>query len=335
MEFQRFVNHSLRGWVDPRLKLPNQLLEDLTAFKKLPSVELILSCRGRTIYKALLNLSGKPSWCYVYLFHNGSFSRALRSNYAYHSLNIASKLLRNGFKTIHVLAALKPKMQFLNWKGLLIAREIPDVKELPSEGSHFYQVHQQVEFDQNLQLSLARELARLHDQHFTHGDLKTRHILTRQNGNGTPSIYFVDLEKTEHHPLIPSLLMDIFATRDLIQLFASLPPDSNGCQRTETQNNFFSHYFSFRALSPFRRAVIGKLLNFYKTEGGLNQGKTLARVLFEKFRSHSKNGWEEHRMKPNQTENQQAHPQNQLNNRGREKPLAARTQISTHQATKT
>jgi tRNA A-37 threonylcarbamoyl transferase component Bud32 len=170
----------------------------------------------------------------------------------------------------------------LNWKGILVAREIEDIKELSSEGYHMYRVHGQVAFSSEVRDSLARELAKLHDSGFMHGDLKTRHILTRENGDGILTIYFVDLEKTGYHPFLLGFLTDVLATRDLIQLFASLPAESGEDQK-EIRTGFLDQYLTLRRLSQTRRRLINKMLRLYQTERGLDQGKTLLRVLLNKL----------------------------------------------------
>jgi len=283
MEFRRFSNRRFTGWVASGLEDADQLFEKLDSAEGIPPSDVILECRGRTIYRASLPYKHERVDVYVYIFHNDTLSRALRSNYAFHSLKMSRKLAAAGFKTIQVLAALKPSRQLLNWKGLLVAREIASVRELPSSGIHRYQVHQHTDFDPNLRFALARELARLHDSGFTHGDLKSRHILTRNEGDEIPDIYFVDLEKTGFHPCSPPFLKEIRAARDLIQLFASLPPTSESSPDLELREQFLRDYFSSRCLSDTRKQLIRQMLDFYRSESGLDQGKTLAKIFMERL----------------------------------------------------
>jgi hypothetical protein len=284
MDLQKFSNHYFQGWVDTRLSGISGILGNLNSIENQPETEVILDCRGRKIYRLPLVYDGVLNPCYIYLFNNDSLSRAFRSNYALHSMKIARKLSRNNFNTIEVLAALKPRRQILNWKGLLIAKEIMQVRELPSEGLHFYQVHSQTEFDPLIRKLLAAELARLHDSDFFHGDLKTRHILSRENGNRAPSIYFVDLEKSAHLKFLPGFLRDIWTTRDLIQLFASLALKGDKSLRHRIQQQFLEEYFSTRNLSMLRRRMIKRMLDFYQVGQDSEQGKTLAKLILDRLK---------------------------------------------------
>lgn len=289
MDFQKFSNPEYCGWLDPQIYDIESILNRIGSFEKSADCEVILKCRGRTIYRLPIAYSGSQVNCYLYLFHNDSLSRAFQSNYAFHSMDLAKKLAEKGFNTIEVLAALKPKRQILNWKGLLIAKEIERVKELPSEGTHKYQVHGQVEFDVHLQRRLAAELAALHNATFHHGDLKTRHILTQDRGNSEPSFYFVDLEKARYHPLLPGLFRDVMAARDLIQLFASLPRNSGKGSGRDLSESFLEQYLSARKLSSIRKVLIRKMLALYQNESGSSQGKIFLRVIFEKLTSRKGN----------------------------------------------
>jgi hypothetical protein len=204
-------------------------------------------------------------------------------------LQIALRIKESGFNTLEVLAALKPKNEKLNWHSLLIASEIEAVGELPSAGNHVSQVHEFIDFDTRMASSLAGELSRFHDRKLIHGDLKTRHILA-SNGNssshasnGIRKFHLVDLEKSRYFPRIPGALLDVLAARDLVQLFASLPMNSNGHNLVSTKDQFLTEYFSKRNLSGFRAGLIRRILDLYSPEGGLRQGETILENLLGKL----------------------------------------------------
>jgi hypothetical protein len=200
---------------------------------------------------------------------------------------------KEGIPTLEVLAALKPRNETFNWHSLLIASEIESVNELPSGGNHVFQVHKSIEFDRVIASELAGELSAFHDRKFVHGDLKSRHILAQTNtaktfsSNGANRFHLVDLEKSKHYPLVPKALLDIFAARDLVQLFASLPSDSNGQDLGPVRSQFLSEYFSGRRLSKFRVSLILRILQLYSPGGSLRQGQTILENLVTHFRRHS------------------------------------------------
>jgi hypothetical protein len=197
---------------------------------------------------------------------------------------------REGFQTLDVLAALKPKDETLNWNSLLIASEIESVNELPSAGQHVFQVHRALEFDSGVASTLADELSEFHESRFIHGDLKTRHILaeiqdaTDVSGNGTRRFHLVDLEKCQHHPFLPKAFLDVLAARDLVQLFASLPVDDNGQNLFPVKSQFLKAYFAARKLSKRRKQVIQRVLDLYSPGGTLRQGRTLLSSLVAQLR---------------------------------------------------
>ena len=289
MGLRRYSNRTVHGWVDSGVTLPRNLIEDWNTAPAIPGSELVLDCRGRQIYRADLERSGTPHPCFIYLFRNQSFSRSLRKTHAFHILQIAERIKASGFNTLEVLAALKPKNETLNWHSLLIASEIESVSELPSAGNHVSQVHEFIEFDTKVASSLAGELSKFHERKLIHGDLKTRHILTsnenssNHSSNGARKFHLVDLEKSRHFPLIPSTLLDVLAARDLVQLFASLPTNSNGHNLVPTKDQFLSEYFSKRNISGFRAALIRRILGLYSPEGGLRQGETILTSLIGKI----------------------------------------------------
>ena len=256
MVLREFSNEKVKGWVHPELDLPECLRNGWNALPTIPGAELLLDCKGRRMYRADLPRSGNSQSCFIYHFRNQSFSRSLQQTHAFHILQIAEKMRKRGIQTLEVLAALKPRSETFNWNSLLIASEIEEVNELPSSGNHVFQVHESVEFDASIASTLAGELSGFHNRKFVHGDLKTRHILAKTNNfvgtssNGVKKFHLVDLEKSKHYPLLPNPLMDIFAARDLVQLFASLPTNSNGQDLSPVRYQFLAEYFSTRISSP-------------------------------------------------------------------------------------
>ncbi|MEJ2078706.1 MAG: lipopolysaccharide kinase InaA family protein [Acidobacteriota bacterium] len=280
MALSRIRNGRFRGWVAPSLNLPACLLEDPSSAGLMPGSETLLDCRGRKIYRVSLELSGRPVPCFIYLFQNDSVSRSLRRSYAGHILRMSELLREAGFDTLEVVAAFRPKWQFLNWASFLVARELQSVQELPSTGRHVYQLHTWVDFDNSVAAAVATNLANLHDSRFVHGDLKTRHILARRNGSGCPpQILFVDLEKTKRIPASLTRLHDFFAARDLIQLLSSLPRELHGRTIVPNRDHFLKQYFLARRLPPQRQRLIRQLLRLYEPGGGLHQGETILRSL--------------------------------------------------------
>ncbi len=276
MVLSRFTNGKHKGWIEPSLRLPEGLLEDPASAADLDGAETLLDCRGRKIYRVLLERAGRRAPCFVYLFQNSSLNRSLRRSYAAHILRMSQLLHEAGFDTLEVLAAFRPKWQFLNWSSFLVAAEIESVQELPSTGRHVYQLHSWADFTRAIASAVATSLAELHERGFVHGDLKTRHILTRRNGGSSPpQVLFVDLEKTKRLPSGLSRLHDFFAARDLIQLLASLPTEMDGHTMEPKRDHFVDEYFRARRISPFRRRVISRLLRLYEPGGGLRQGETV------------------------------------------------------------
>ena len=296
MDLRRFSNKSVKGWVHPEFRLPDSLTGGWNASPAIPGSELVLDCRGRRIYKAELERSGCSHPCFIHLFRNQSFSRSLQRTHAFHILQVARKMEREGIQTLEVLAALKPRKETLNWHSVLIASEIESVNELPSGGNHVFQVHKSVEFDTSIASTLASELATFHDRKFVHGDLKTRHILAQMNtstgvsSDGIKRFYLVDLEKSRHYPHLPNPLLDVLVARDLIQLLASLPVDSKCKDLAQARSQFLSEYFSGRDLSKFRISVIQRILDLYSPEGGLRQGRTILESLITQLRKRSSRG---------------------------------------------
>lgn len=187
-------------------------------------------------------------------------------------MDVARSLNRHGFKSLKVLAALKPAKQILNRESVLIAEEITSVRELPSRGVHVYRVHPEIEFDASISRGLAQTLARLHKAGFFHGDLKSRHVLCRDSVEQGTEFFFVDLEKCRQAGLVPSVARDLFASRDLIQLLNSL--DFKGSEALKT-DAFLEAYFLSLDLSSPRQKVIRRLVDLYGPCGSFSQGSTL------------------------------------------------------------
>lgn len=280
-----FKTPEYRGWFDPELDWTPSLPES-KEFQAMVSKkgELLLHCRGRDIFRITFNLSGKPCRCFLYVFRNSSISRAFRTSPA-HRIRIASKLIREaGFPSIEVLAALRPKKEWLSWHSLLVTREIPDVKELAAAGNHVYQVHESLPFTDGISRLTARELARFHDAGLFHGDLKSRHILVSSHPyRGQDQIFFVDLEKTGKKSLLPGFLKDLLASRDLIQLLSSLPQAAEN-PGTISGERFIDQYFASRNLRSSREARIRRALDLYRNSGTFRQGETILQAVLKQIR---------------------------------------------------
>ncbi len=280
MGLSRFTKGKYKGWIEPSLDLPKHLLEDPSRAAVMPGSETLLDCRGRRIYRIVLERSGSPAPCFLYLFRNSSLNRSFRRSYAVHICRMSEMLREAGFDTLEVLAAFRPKWQMLNWSSCLVARELQSVQELPSTGRHVYQLHTWAEFNTDVAAAVAARLADLHNSRFVHGDLKTRHILTRRNGGGSPpQILFVDLEKTKRIPATLARVHDFFAARDLVQLLASLPRELDGRTMVPIRHGFLEKYFLSRRLPASRQRLISRLLRLYEPGGGLRQGETVFRSL--------------------------------------------------------
>jgi hypothetical protein len=288
MKLEPFSNGKFTGWIKSGLSLPPSLLEEPRTAARLPGAETLLDCEGRKIVRVNLERSHRCQPCFVYTFMNSSLSRSFRPNYAFHILRMSEKLRRDGFSTMEVLAAFRPRWQFLNWNSFLIAGELESVLELPSRGNHVYRLHEWARFDASIARAVAQQLAEFHSRGYVHGDLKTRHILTRSNGVPTDAshrqVLFVDLEKTKriHRMLTP--LHDLYAARDLIQLLASLPEELEGRNIQSARDLLIAEYFEHRHLPAPRRSIIRRVMGLYQPGGKLRQGKTVLQALCERRR---------------------------------------------------
>ena len=280
MRYQRHQGTHYQGWVHPEFSPPEQLLETPEKAGDLPGAEPVLDCRGRQIFRTPLRFQDGPQSCFTYYFKNSSFSRSLRSCYAFQCLKISEKLRAEDFGTLEVVAAVKKKGEWLNWHSLVVAREIESVREVDSEGSHIYRVHPAEELSPELAGRLARELVRFHARGFFHGDLKTRHILVRTDS--TSRFFFVDLEKCLYLPRLPRLLRDVLAARDLIQLLTSLPGDFTASN--PQVRHFLECYLEAAGLPRDPPPRIVKLVNLYSQEGPLSQGQTVLSGLVRRER---------------------------------------------------
>lgn len=280
MGFQWLVRDKFCGWVSRDLTLPAGLSTDATCVSSLEKAEMLLDCKLRNICRAPLRRGDQTLSCFFYFFRHNSLHEALRSGPPFHILKISNILRDHGFESLEVLAALKPRRPLLKWTSLLIAGEIQSVFELPSVGTHVFQIHKWIDFDQTVASDLARELARFHDYAFFHGDLKSRHILTRtpsvENSEGNTSRFvLVDLEKTRRMPHLPYPARDILAARDLIQLLASLPTEFDGHRLQPAREHLLDEYLRRRNISSRRAAFIRRVLEMYGPGGVLVQGKTV------------------------------------------------------------
>jgi Lipopolysaccharide kinase (Kdo/WaaP) family len=250
--------------------------------------ELLLTCQGRDIYRLSFDLEGIPCGCFLYLFRNTSHSRALKRPYAYQILRISQRIRSLGFPSFKVLAALRPKNELLNWNSLLIAQEIPNVKELQATGNHVYQVHASIPFSGRITDIVAEELARFHTAGLIHGDLKSRHILISKNQDRVnPEICFVDLEKTRYYRILPSVLRDLFSARDIIQLLSSLPDECGVTSGQGEKARFLSLYLKRRNLGERKSKRIRKAVSLYLDSDSLRQGETLLQGIIRKIRGRA------------------------------------------------
>jgi hypothetical protein len=273
MEFRRFSGRRFRGWVRNDFEPPLSLLDYPERLDEFVEVDKLLDCAGRQISRAMLAVAGRPESCFIYHFTNTSWSRGLRRSYAFRSLRLSRKLRNSGIGTLEVLAALKRRGEFLNWQSILVAREIAPVCELPAADNHLFQIHPSAPLSPLITHELARELAFFHGQGFFHGDLKSRHILVNRDNGSRPRFYFVDLEKTLYLPRLPRSLRAVLESRDLVQLFASLPRD-NG-KRRHLQEELLEAYLEAACHPPRLRRIFRRILELYGPDGGFSQGETL------------------------------------------------------------
>lgn len=287
MSLVRFTNARFVGWVDSGLELPPIFLEDPTAVFRLPEAEVVLNCEARQIVRFGLEWNGEKQLFFLYIFKNRSFSRALRRNYAFHILRMSQLLRDKEIETLRVVAAYRPRRQFLNWRSYLIVREIESVLELPAVGRHSYQLHQRITLDGGLIKAVARQIAVLHNLGFVHGDLKSRHVLVRRNGlePELSDIVLVDLEKTRSLGRWPNSLGDLYAARDLIQLLSSIPDQADSLPLSDRKKELILTYFAQRRLPPARSSRIEHFVNLYGPQGSFRQGRTLVGELLRRLRS--------------------------------------------------
>lgn len=278
MRLKRFVGGQYQGRVHCDLEFPLKLAENPLSAAFLAGAEVLLKCDGRRIVRTELPIRGRPCPIFFYVLQNHSWNRAFRPDSARHIFRMSETLRRLGFDTPEVLAALKPKRQMLNWKSLLVTREISNVSELPSTGNHVFQVHPPAAMTPELIRSFADLLARIHDSGFFHGDLKSRHVLVRKRDDGW-RFFLVDLEKSRYAPELPRLYQDLMAARDLIQLFASLPSQPVPPQSNSLETAFLNSYFAARELTFIRRKRIHQWLNLYRPGSSFRQGETVLAAL--------------------------------------------------------
>lgn len=280
MEFLYYSGKRFYGWIHPDFHPPTEVLEHPEQVSSLPGAQCILECQGRQIHRLVLKFRDQSVPCFTYYFRNTSWNRSLRPSYAFRTFRVAQLLQQKGVETLEIIAALKNKKEILNWHSLVVAREIAPTFEIASGGSHVFQIHPVVEFTSEIASSLARQVAKLHRHGFFHGDLKTRHILVKPRAHSDDAdFFFVDLEKCHYFPVLPNPVRDVLATRDLIQLFASLPPEGK-----KLKGAFLENYFQASALPSLRRRRVQRLLKFYEPAGTLAQGQTLAAGLWRRLR---------------------------------------------------
>jgi len=268
--FNRYRGSRFVGWIRDGFQPLDDLLDHPEEMGRLPGAEHLLDCRGRQIHRLLLPFDGTPRSCFAYYFTNASLGRSLRRSYAFRTFAMSLRLKEHGFSTLDVLAALKRRGDLLNWTGLLIAVELQSVCELPSAGQHVFQIHASIGLSPELAASLGKYLASLHNAGFFHGDLKTRHILVSTGPEG-PVFHLVDLEKCLYLPRLLPPLKVLAASRDLVQLFASLPrPDVDSSGKL-----LLDSYLEAVRLSTRRKETLRRITGLYGRRGRFRQGRTL------------------------------------------------------------
>ena len=284
MPYRRHEGHGFRGWVRDDFAPPPEILDNPEIIGRLPGAEHLLDCEGRQIHRAPLPLGGQTVSCFTYYFTNGSWPRSLRRSYAFRTLRVSEKLRAAGLPTLEVLAALKRRGEILNWNGLLVAREIQNVLELPSRGTHVFRIHPTAPLCGAVAEALGAHLAGFHAQGFFHGDLKTRHILVQARPD-TPqrpeAFHLVDLEKTVCLPRAPQFVRLVLGSRDLVQLMASLPLDEAAGFRA----HLLESYLERAPLSTGNKARMRRILGLYGETGAFRQGSTLAANLWRLARN--------------------------------------------------
>jgi len=268
--FNRYTGKIFVGWLREGFQPPDELLERPEQIGHLPDAEHLLDCGGRQIHRLPLFFEGAARSCFAYYFTNASLGRSLRRSYAFRTLKTSLRLKEQSFSTLDVLAAMKRRGEFFNWTGLLIAGDLQSVCELPSAGRHVFQIHAPIALTPELATSLGEYLASLHNSGFFHGDLKSRHILVSK-GPGGWVFHLVDLEKCLYLPHLLPAVKVLGASRDLVQLFASLPQadlDSTGGILLES-------YLQALTLSPRLKETLKRITGLYGKRGRFRQGRTL------------------------------------------------------------
>lgn len=276
-----------QGWIHPGLQLPASLLEDPWNGTFSGQSELLLDCDARRIYRCRMQYTDRCRPVFVYVFRNHSWSRALRRPYATRSRRMAGLLAQHGFGTLDIVATLRPAWQCLNWSSVLVALEICNVFELPSFGNHFSKNHASIRLNSELVQRLGREVGRLHQKGFFHGDLKTRHILYDRDRQ---RFFFIDLEKTAYLPSLPAMVGDLLAGRDLVQLVTSLPASCLKSEELSFWTRFWGAYREARQLSRKRISSIRRVLTAYGPGGNLKQGASVWKALFNRTRARGYRG---------------------------------------------
>jgi hypothetical protein len=96
----------------------------------------------------------------------------------------------------------------------------------------------------------------------------------------------VDLEKCWAARSFPHLVQDVLCSRDLIQLFTSMP--DTDFYRNHVSPQILDSYWKARRLPEKRSHRITRYLKLYGPEGDFHQGKTLLDNVMSRF--NSKNG---------------------------------------------
>lgn len=256
------------GWIHQDLLPLPDFLKNPQVLDSNPEADNLLDTQNRQIYRLQISSNGKNARVFVHLDRSDSLFGGFHRSYADRIRQISQKLDQSKIGTIAVLAALQTRRRNRNWTSIVVAREIPTVRQLPASERHFLDIHPQQDFTVEIAAALGAELANLHSQDFFHGDLKSRHVLYRFDNK---DFCFVDLEKCGQHKLWPGFLKDLMAARDMIQLLNSLPQD----QEQEQFNDLvLTTYLDQRRISARRKRRINSWIKLYGQQGGFRQGRT-------------------------------------------------------------
>lgn len=266
-----------KGWIHEDLTLDESLLEEPSLVSQNLGAEILVDGAGRQVFR--FELPGSRGEM-AFGFFSCPMSRWswLHKPYSDRVLGATGALTEAGFPCMQILAAVRPRRTFPRKGSLVIAREIPRVRQLPAFGNHYLDIHAEADLEVETAVSLGKHIASLHNASIFHGDLKSRHILLDSD---SATFFLVDLEKCRSLPKWPRFVQDILAARDLIQLFHSLPGDGS---LSRQRRKLLDAYHETLAVSIRSRNRIGWFLSLYGDRGGFEQGLTLLENLARKWK---------------------------------------------------